>query len=192
MTKIRSSLLMSREYIIKNVSEGDLVVDATAGNGWDTLLLAQCVGDSGKVLSFDVQEEALASTRKLLENERILHRVQLIHSGHEQMANHLDSDISAVMFNLGYLPGGDHSIVTRSETTILALETALKKLRSGGMVAIVIYSGHDGGKEEEGLLTYASHLKQEEFTVLCYKIVNQINKPPSLLVIEKVQAKGKV
>lgn len=178
---------MARQFISNHVSERDHVVDATAGNGWDTLLLAQLVGNSGQVFSFDIQKEALANTRELLETKGLLHRVQLIFDGHEHMNSHLAGGISAAMFNLGYLPGGEHSVVTKPETTIKALKAVLQKLRKGGLVTIVIYRGHGGGKAEESvLLTYASRLKQQKFIVLHYDIINQSNMPPCLLIIEKL------
>lgn len=190
MTTIKKPLLMAREYIASCVSGGDFVVDATAGNGRDTLFLAQMVGNGGKVFSFDLQKEALTRTQKLLEDEGLLHRVRLIHSGHEHMGNYLDKDISAAMFNLGYLPGGEHSIVTRPETTIAALERVLQRLREGGLVTLVIYCGHEGGRaEKEALSSFGTRLKQQDFTVLYYDIINQVHSPPSLMVVEKVKRK---
>lgn len=187
MNTIKKPLIMARQYVSNHVSDGDYVVDATAGNGWDTLLLAQLVGNGGKVFSFDIQEEALASTRELLEGKGLLHRVQLIFNGHEHMNSYLDKGISAAMFNLGYLPGGVHSIITRPETTIKALKAVLQKLRKGGLVTIVIYRGHDGAREEETvLLAYGSRLEQQKFTVLHYDIINQNNMPPCLMIIEKL------
>lgn len=187
MDAIKKPLIMARQFISNHVSNGDHVVDATAGNGWDTLLLAQLVGNGGKVFAFDIQKEALTSTRELLEVKGLLHRVQLIIDGHEHMNSYLDGSISAAMFNLGYLPGGVHSIITRPETTIKALKAVLQKLREGGLVTIVIYRGHDGGRaEESALLAYASRLKQQKFTVLHYDIINQGNMPPCLMVIEKL------
>ena len=180
-------LEMARLLVSAILAEGDIAVDATAGNGRDTVFLARLVGASGKVWAFDIQGQALANTASLLELENLNNRVTLVESGHEKLAHYVVDNLGAVMFNLGYLPGGDHSIITRPSTTLIALEMALKKIRPGGMVTLVIYSGHAGGKtEEDALLHYASNLDQSEFMVLHYRMLNQVNDPPSLLVIEKL------
>lgn len=188
MFNISKALEMARKYISACVQEGDFVIDATAGNGYDTLFLARLVGDKGKVISFDIQLEAINNTRQRLTAEKLLHRVDLIHSGHEQIDKYVDInlEISAAMFNLGYLPGGDHNIITKPDTTLKALRSCLVRLKKGGIVTIVIYTGHKGGKEEKtSLLKFCSRLDQKIFTVLHYHIINQVNEPPSLIVIEK-------
>lgn len=186
MAAIVKSLQMAKRYISARVSEGDLVVDATCGNGRDTLFLAELVGKTGKVFSFDIQVEALAKTRRLLEANNLSNRVNLIQSGHEHIQDYVHGRVAAVMFNLGYLPGGDHGITTRPDTTVAALAKSLQLLCTGGIVTIVVYSGHEGGKEEkDALLNYCSHLNQDQFTALYYTIINQINEPPSLLVLER-------
>ncbi len=180
-------LEMARLMVSACLNAGDPAVDATAGNGRDTVFLARLVGASGKVWAFDIQKRALANTARLLELENLSHRVTLVESSHEELAHYVSDNLGAVMFNLGYLPGGDHSIITRPSTTLIALEMALNKLRPGGMATLVIYSGHTGGKEEEdALLHYAANLDQSEFIVLHYRMLNQVNAPPSLLAIEKL------
>ncbi len=187
MAVINKSVLTARRYISLCVSDGDRVIDATCGNGHDTLFLAKIVGEKGKVLSFDIQPEALANTRRLLEANNLADRVCLIQSGHERMDDHVHKKVAAVMFNLGYLPGGDHRIITRPDSTVTALAKSLQLLRAGGIVTMVVYNGHEGGREEkEALLNYCSNLNQEHFTVLSYTILNQMNDPPSLLVLERL------
>jgi SAM-dependent methyltransferase len=131
---------------------GDFAVDATAGNGHDTEFLAQAVGAWGRVVAFDVQETALAATRKRLEARGLDRRVALVLAGHEAMAEHLPQDwrgkVGAVFFNLGYLPGGDRGKVTRGETTLRALDAAVAWLRAEGLLSVVVYPGHPGGTEE--------------------------------------------
>ena len=105
MTIVVKSLQMAKRYISACVSEGEQVVDATCGNGRDTLFLAELVGEKGKVFSFDIQAEALSKTRRLLEANNLLSRVHLIQSGHEHIQDYVHGKIAAVMFNLGYLPG---------------------------------------------------------------------------------------
>jgi tRNA A58 N-methylase Trm61 len=129
--------------------EGDLAIDATAGNGHDTVFLAKLVGETGKVIAFDVQEQAIVSTRERLAAETLLERVKLVHGSHGLIAEHATpGSVSAVMFNLGYLPGGDHAVITRTEETLQALDGALGVLRPGGILTIVCYPGHEGGNEE--------------------------------------------
>ncbi len=187
MSTIFRPLEMARSLLSACLAEGDTAVDATAGNGRDTVFLARLVGASGKVWAFDIQQQALANTARMLELEKLSNRVTLVGSGHENLAHYVGDNLGAAMFNLGYLPGGDHSIITRPSTTLIALEIALKNLRPGGMATLIIYSGHTGGKEEEDtLLNYAAYLDQSKFTVLHYRMFNQVNEPPSLLAIEKL------
>ena len=132
------------------VTKGDVVVDATLGNGYDTLFLAKCVGDTGKVIGFDVQQMALDSTkRRLLDNGVALSSFQLCLDSHDQISRRVKSgEAAAVMFNLGYLPGADKSLITETETTLAALEQALICLRPGGVLTVMCYPGHDGGDTE--------------------------------------------
>lgn len=135
-----------------HLGAGDRVVDATAGNGHDTLFLARQVGARGQVWAFDVQAPALAATRERLQAAGLTDRVRLIHAGHQSMARHLPpaalGQLRAVMFNLGYLPGGDHALTTRPETTLAALQAAWDALAPGGVISLMIYRGHPGGAAE--------------------------------------------
>lgn len=186
MPAISRPLEMARTIIKACLAGGDTAVDATAGNGRDTAFLARLVGPGGKVWAFDIQQQALARTAELLQQEKLAAQVTLVNSGHENLDRYVGDNLGAVMFNLGYLPGGDHFIVTHPSTTLTALKLALQKLRPGGVVTLVIYSGHSGGKEEEEtLLSYSAGLEQSAFTVLHYHMLNQVNDPPSLLAIEK-------
>ena len=131
--------------------EGDLAIDATAGNGHDVAFLAEQVGSSGMVYAFDLQKDAIEATRKLL-SEKGLENVELHQCGHERMDEVLPPEImgqvTAVTFNLGYLPGGDKSVITQTATTRLALRAAMVSLRPGGLLVLVAYRGHPGGPEE--------------------------------------------
>ncbi|MEM7144829.1 MAG: class I SAM-dependent methyltransferase [Verrucomicrobiota bacterium] len=139
-----------REY----VGKGDVVVDATVGNGYDTVFLAELVGVrsrtgsiAGKVIGFDVQEAAIVSASKRVP-EGLRGIVDLHLVGHEEMGRVVTGPVRAVMFNLGYLPGGDHGFVTEPGTTVAGLEAALGVLGPGGLVTVVVYPGHEGGAEE--------------------------------------------
>jgi len=168
------------------VSPGDHVIDATAGNGHDTLFLAQLVESNGHVYAFDVQKTAIEATLSRLGEWQ--DNATVIHAGHETICAHVSSEISAAVFNLGYLPGADHSIITRPETTIQAIESCLDLLKIGGLIVLVVYHGHEGGdNERDGLLNYVRSLPQSFVHVLKYEFINQQNHPPFVLAIEKMK-----
>lgn len=179
-----------RTLLSKAVQAGDVVVDATAGNGHDTLFLAKLVGDGGRVYSFDIQQKAIDNTKNRLKEHGLEERCFLICSGHENIPSFIPpiyhGRIKAAVFNLGYLPGGDKSIVTKPETTIHAVEGLLDILAPGGIIVLVVYHGHPEGKRERDmLLQYASRLDQKLFHVLRYEFINQKNDPPFIIAIEK-------
>lgn len=186
MSTIKNSLNQSHDYIKSIVKQGDCVIDATAGNGNDTLLLAGLVGDTGKVFSFDIQEVAIQKTRAKLELAGILERAQLICDGHENIEKYVNEKIKVAMFNLGYRPGGDHNIHTKFQTTKTAIDSCIKLLALGGMVSIVVYYGGDSGFEEKDcLMEYLKTLNPKELIVMQTDFINQINCPPILICIEK-------
>lgn len=170
--------------------EGGFAIDATVGNGHDTLFLAEQVGAQGRVLGFDVQSEALDAARQRLESANAAARVTLVHAGHETMTEHVDDDrvggVDAIMFNLGYLPGSDHETTTQPDPTRTALGHAAELIRPGGVITVVAYTGHKGGREEaETVARYTSDLDAEDFQCLAYRFVNQPNDPPELYMVEK-------
>lgn len=174
----------------RGVNKGGVAIDATVGNGHDTLFLAQAVGPHGSVIGFDIQEEALESTRRRVETEAPEASLRLFHAGHEMLKEHLDESVhgkvGAVMFNLGYLPGGDHSITTTPETTRQALDASTHLLRPGGIVTVVAYPGHDGGAEEaKAVHSWMSVRSQETYRVLSYQFPNQPADAPGLFAFER-------
>ncbi|WP_232697132.1 class I SAM-dependent methyltransferase [Brevibacillus daliensis] len=174
-----------RRFIKERVKVGETVVDATMGNGNDTLFLATHVGDQGKVYAYDVQAEALEKTRQRLEREGLVDRVELLLASHEKM-NEIQEEIAAIMFNLGYLPGGNKDITTLANSTIRAIEAGLSKLRIGGIMTIIIYWGHEAGVTEKNAVEkYCENLSQSEYLVLCYQYMNQQNQAPFIIAIEK-------
>lgn len=181
----------AHELIQRAVKPGDLVIDATCGNGHDTLMLSKAVGEQGKVYAFDVQYEAIERTKQKLQSEA-LSNVHLIHDGHQNLNQYLDQEdrgkISAAIFNLGYLPGSDKSIITKPTDTISAIDQIIADLKPGGIIVCVVYHGHPGGEEEkDALFTHLKQFEQKEFNVLQYGFINQKNKPPFILAIEKKQ-----
>ncbi len=177
---------LAKNLITKVVFEKDIVVDATVGNGNDTLFLCDLVGEEGRVIGFDVQKIALEKTEKRLKERNVLDRVSLVNSGHENMKDHISNEVSAIMFNLGYLPGKDHSITTKYETTLKAIKDGIELLKKNGVMTVVIYPGHSEGMEEkENLLEFLCAVDQRKANVLKMEFINQINNPPLLIAIEK-------
>ena len=145
------------------IAAGDFAIDATAGNGHDTAFLAHIVGETGKVLAIDVQAQAIESTSARLESEGLRDRVKMHHGCHADLANLAGGKSpSAIIFNLGYLPGGDHGMITHRENTLKALAAASEILVPGGVLAVICYPGHNGGAEEAAaveafIATLAAH-----------------------------------
>lgn len=188
----------AHEMLAETLAEGDLAVDLTAGNGHDTLFLARCVGPNGRVVAFDLQRQALATTADRLAQEsvpvRILPQegepsreagVTLVHDCHSRLASYLPDAPRAIIANLGYLPGGDRRLITRSESTLAALDQAFSLLAPGGRIAVVVYVGHPGGAEEGAAvsLRFAS-LPPKQWQVLRLESVNRADAP-FLLVAQK-------
>lgn len=165
-----------------------LAVDATAGNGHDTLHLATLAGPDGMVWGFDVQDEAIENTRILLAEHDAEKTVTLIKACHTEMKKHIPDTytgkISAVMFNLGYLPAGDRSVITTPSTTITALESALDLIRVGGVVTVLMYPGHNKDEAQE-VIMWAAGLDQKRTEALWYRFPNQKNSAPFLLCLER-------
>ncbi len=188
MKVIQNSLEQCHEILLKFVKEGDIVVDATAGNGNDTVFLVNLVGDKGKVYSFDIQAKAIENTEKKLEELNLKNKVILILDGHENLSKYVKEEVKAIVFNLGYLPGGNHSIGTKTHTTIKAIEESMKLISVNGLVVLVVYYGGDSGFEEkEAVLEYIKGIDNKKFTVMKTEFVNQINCPPILVCIEKLK-----
>lgn len=185
-------------WMLKDIIKtNDVVVDATMGNGYDTQFLAEL---GAKVYAFDVQEEALNATEKRLDDAGIKNQifeknlsnlltepsVNLVLSGHEKLSEYVKEPIKAAIFNLGYLPKTDKSVVTKADTTLTALDALTNQLVVGGRIAIMIYYGHEGGMEEkDAVIKWTSSLPQKDWEVTSYAPLNQIHTPPILVLIEK-------
>ena len=177
---------INKLYLEKVINKGDIVVDATMGNGYDTKYLAEKVGEEGFVYSFDIQETALKSTKKRLDKENLSDRVKLILDGHENLDAYVKEEVACVVFNLGYLPRAKHIIITKPDTTLEAIKKSLKLLKPNGIISIAAYIGHEGGLEEKNYICeYLNSLDQSEFNVLHMQFTNQINNPPQLILVEK-------
>jgi len=183
---LRGPVPLSHLLLRHFVRPGDSVVDATCGNGSDTLLLAELVGPGGNVLAFDIQQEAIDATSRKLGAEGFSERVTLIRQGHETLSGQNIPLASAVVFNLGYLPGGDRTIITRPETTVSALEQALNLLIPGGIAVVTIYPGHEGGESERRLTEqWAAQLPPSSFHVWRMGQITVSASAPYVILVQK-------
>jgi predicted methyltransferase len=193
----RISLLeTAHEVVIRHLSAGDFAVDATVGNGHDTVFLAGCVGENGQVFGFDIQAQAVETTRQRLQVHECLPQVSLFHGSHALMAEflpkHLLGQIAVVMFNLGYLPGGDKTVITDTNTTLLALDAAYGLLAEGGVITVLAYPGHAGG-DRELVAVEAWCQRQEAAQQMRVEVFNSSHHQPTaplLLVLYKLSASG--
>ncbi|EHI70315.1 tRNA (mnm(5)s(2)U34)-methyltransferase [Streptococcus ictaluri] len=175
---------LSHSFFKEVIDDSSVVLDGTMGKGNDTAFLASL---AKKVYAFDVQEEALVKTQERLQ-ELGLTNADLILDGHENLDNYIEEPIRAAIFNLGYLPSAEKSLITKPETTLMALSKTLEVLEVGGRIAVMVYYGHQGGQEEkEALLHFVSQLDQRLVTAMLYQPLNQINRPPFLIMLEKLE-----
>ncbi len=184
--ELRSARYLAAEMLRQVIRPGDTVVDATLGNGHDTCMLAQLVGEDGQVIGFDIQPEAVESARKRLSEAGLLDRCRLHVTGHEHMAEYVSAPVRTVTFNLGWLPGGNKAITTHWETTRQAVEAALSLLLPGGVCTICAYPGHAAGDEERrALVAFLSALRPQAFNVLHQRLLNAGAGAPDCFVIQK-------
>lgn len=182
-----NNAIMIAKHIAKiKVKYGSVVVDATVGNGNDTIFLSKLIGSQGKLFGFDIQATAINNTKFKLEELKNEDQVILINDGHENISKYVSENIDFALFNLGYLPGGDHNIITQPDTTIKAIKSIIDRLNRGGAIVIVSYIRHEGGRLEfETIYDYLNKLNQKEFNVFKSEFINQINNPPVILCLEK-------
>ncbi|UOQ46094.1 methyltransferase domain-containing protein [Halobacillus salinarum] len=188
------TLLRILEYahdLLKNtISKGDIVIDGTCGNGHDTAFLAQLVGSEGFVYGFDLQSQAITNTSSRVAQHGMDNRVELFHTSHSNLnkliAEEHKGKIQGAIYNLGYLPGSDKTVITTPEETVSSLQQLIELLNHGGMAVVVVYHGHPGGEEEKhAVVSFAESLNQTHYEVLKYQFINQQNSPPFILAIEK-------
>lgn len=185
--KLLRVLPFARQLLAETVLPGETVIDATAGNGNDTLFLAEHIGEFGHVYAFDIQQAALDSTTERLGD--LTKRVSLILDSHDNVEQYVTEQIGGAIFNLGYLPYSDDlTIVTKPKTTIKAIHTILGLLKVGGIISVSVYDGHDGGAyERDALLNYVRDLHQADVHAIRYELINQRNNPPFLIALEKMK-----
>jgi len=185
--ELRSARFLARDVLSQALCAGDTVIDATMGNSHDTLFLCKTVGASGHVYAFDVQDQAVSSTRSLLAQNGMLDRASLFRVSHEHMNQYVSEKVKAVVFNLGWLPGGDHKVTTRWESTRTAVSKALDLLLPGGVLVVCAYPGHEeGNRERLELSGFLSSLSNREWNVLRQCFLNAGDGAPECFVVQRL------
>lgn len=172
----------AHKKISEYVTENDIAVDMTAGNGNDTLYLSSI---AKHVYAFDIQENAIATSKSLLDKHHVSN-VSLIHDSHINVSQYVKDSVSVAVFNLGYLPNGDKSITTTASTTLQALDALLPLMKKQSLISITIYIGHEQGIVESNMVKeYAMNLPSNQYNVLLYSMLNKNNAPYNIF-IEKI------
>ncbi len=179
-----------QRFLSRRIDAGDTVIDATLGNGHDALFLARLIGDEGHLFGFDVQLAAISHTRNRLTAHQLDHRATLMMKSHADMADYiperLHGRIRCIMFNLGYLPGGDKSLITRTASTLTALNQGCRLLSAHGCISVLAYSGHPGGTDESNAVkAWAGELSEDGFSVRMQNLLPEHKHPPQWILIEK-------
>lgn len=175
-------MLINCSYVGK---DGINFVDATCGNGFDTLFLCKVAGLSGHVNAFDIQEQAIERTKTLLEANLDYKNYDIIKDSHEVINKYISDKVDAVLFNLGYLPFSDKKVTTKPETTVTAIKNLLPLLNKDGRIYITTYIYHDNGQEIKEINQFLMNLDKAKYNVIHIRIINKENYPPELFIIEK-------
>ena len=187
----RSARFWAAALIEPALYEGAKAIDATMGNGQDTLWLCGHVGENGRVYAFDIQSEAVSRTRDRLAAAGLEGRAELHCVGHEHIAEVITEPVDVIMFNLGWLPGAAHGVTTRVETTLKAVNAGLELLKPDGLMTICVYPGHEeGARELEALTRWAEGLDPRRYDAMLRRYMNQPNDPPCLIAVKRNRRKG--
>ncbi|HAE41520.1 MAG TPA: SAM-dependent methyltransferase [Clostridiales bacterium] len=168
------------------LTEDCIAIDATCGNGNDSLYLCNAMKGKGFLYAFDIQEEAVSNTRELLRKDCKFNNYKVILDSHSNIDQYIFGHVQLAVFNLGYLPDSQFIISTKIETTIPALEKMLSRLKLKGYILIAAYSGHDKGLERNALFDFLEKLDARQFKVVNHRIININNYPPELFIIQKM------
>ncbi len=182
-----SAIDIVHKMLKSRVNPGDFCIDATAGNGHDTVFLCELVGNSGRVLAMDIQQSAVDSTQKNLSEHGLSSVAEVLCKSHceiDEIAEPESAD--CVVFNFGWLPGGDHNVFTRAETSVPAIEKSLKILKPGGLLSLCLYYGRNNGYSERDAITeYLSGLDSRYYAVMKCDFLNRKNDPPFPIFVVK-------
>ena len=180
-------------YLKQCINQGDTVIDATLGNGYDALFLADQIGEEGHLFGFDILTDALAVTADRLATHHLARRAELYRCSHsamsEQLPEWVDGNVRCIMFNLGYLPGGDKALTTLPDSTLPALKQSASLLASGGIISILAYRGHPGGKDECAVvIEWVKSLPDNQFHSIIHNLLPDHQSPPLWITVEKRSA----
>jgi hypothetical protein len=182
---------ITHSIVRERLNSGDTAIDATLGNGHDCLFLAECVGEAGHVYGFDIQAQAIESSRQRLLQQHLDRRTTLIQASHADMREFipgvLQGRIAVIMFNLGYLPGTDKTVMTQTKSTLQAIELACELLAVHGLITIMAYPGHAGGDEEtRSVQSWLQEADSSQFSVDTIFSQHHQEHAPRLFVLQKL------
>lgn len=182
-----NTLGIAHKIIKEKVCRGNFCIDATAGRGHDTAFLCGLVGEEGRVLAMDIQQDAVDSTRALLQEKGYDQIAQVVLDSHSNIDRYAQPEtVDCITFNFGYLPGGDHALATRADSSLQALTSSLSLLKKGGILMLCIYSGGDSGfQERDALLTWLKELDPRKYLVIKTDYYNRPNNPPIPVLVVK-------
>lgn len=189
MTQSLRQQELAQHWVSSCLQQGAHAIDATAGNGHDSLFLAQCVGNNGRIDAFDIQTEALDTTKKRLAEGGFSECLHCHPVSHCRMAEFVSTPVQAIMFNLGYLPGGDHKLTTKTEDSLQAIHTAFNLLDLGGILCVMCYPGHEEGKKESDAVEQLFRtLPQSHWRAMSARSINAPRHAPFTLAALKLKA----
>ena len=182
-----NTLFLAHKFVSEHVKPGDFCIDATAGKGRDTAFLCDLVKETGKVLAFDIQPDAIRQTQALISEKGYDQMATAILDSHSNMEQYAEPEtVDCIMFNFGWLPGGDHDTFSTSKTSLIALEKALELLKPGGVMSLCLYYGKENGTEErDAILDLVKGWDQKRCSVLLCDFINRASCPPIAVLIEK-------
>ncbi len=185
-----NTLGLSHQFMAAHIRPGQFCIDATAGKGRDTVFLCGLVGKTGRVLAFDIQADAVLQTKQRVEADGYSEVATVLLAGHETMAAYAQKEsIDGIMFNLGWLPGGNHRVFSQPQTTIHAIRDGLSLLKPGGVMSICIYHGKETGTaERDALLPFFKTLDAKCYTVMTVEFSNRTGEIPIPVFIVKEKA----
>lgn len=187
--QILNPVSIAHKLIQHRVCDAEIIVDATAGKGNDTLYFAENSLETAQIYAFDIQAFALDCTREKLKEKGLDKKVKLILDSHSNIKQYVSQNVDVAIFNLGYLPGGNHEITTTVDTTIPAIKIIIQLLSVGGVVSITAYPGHENGNVEHTyLIEFLSKLPMKNYTVSCWSMINHTSTAPVVYLIEKVRS----
>ena len=184
-----NALGLSHQFMAAHIREGAFCIDATAGKGRDTLFLCRLVGESGRVLALDIQPDAVAQTTALLTVEGVIHRAEVVQTCHSRMGDYAaPASVDGIMFNFGWLPGGDHNTFSHADTSVAAVKAALDLLKVGGVMTLCLYYGRQNGTaERDALLAFLPTIDNRRYTVIRGDFTNRTGDVPIPMFIVREQ-----